>query len=160
MSAVVARAGDAVARLDRRPVPHRVILWAIPAAVRLLFSPEAAGDLDAIFELRVRSPRGPELERFAIVIRGGSCQVKRGGADDAGAAVTAGADDLVRMVAGTVGWPSLLANGQLLLTGNPFLALRFPGLLALRPTAQPRERTPHWTRGRRTRRSSGSEATS
>ena len=42
-----------------------------------------------------------------------------------------GADDLIRLVSGAVGFPQLLASGRLELAGNPFVALRFPGLFRL-----------------------------
>ena len=157
---LLARVGARVARLYRRPVPHRIVLLAIPAAVRLLFDPAAAAELDVAFELQVRPRRGREATRFAIVVRDGRCAVQRGGTSDAAAAVIAGADDLVRMASGAVGWPELLSSGRLELTGNPFLALRFPVLFRLPATAPPREQTPSWTRIPRTRRSSRSEATS
>jgi hypothetical protein len=160
MRRLLARLGARVARLDRRPVMHRVIVRAIPAAVRLVFDPGAATDLETTFELRVRDPRGREPTRFTIAVRECRCQVLPGPASDAVAAVIAGADDLVLMASGAVGWPELLSSGRLELTGNPFLALRFPVLFRLPPTSPPPAQTPRWARVPRTRRSSRSAATS
>lgn len=120
--------GDRVARLDRRPVPHRVIVAAAQRVMPRLFNPSAAGELDAVFELRVRDPAGGAEQRLGLVIRGGTCTVRPGPAPDAGAMVTMGADDMVRMASGAVEWPELLAAKRLELSGDPFLALRFPGL--------------------------------
>jgi hypothetical protein len=177
MSRWMARLGARVARLGRRPVLHRLIVAAIPVAVRVLFDPSAAADLETTFELRVRDPRGREPVRFTIFVRHCRCQISPGAAADAVAAVTAGADDLVLLASGAVGWPELLSGGRMELTGNPFLALRFPVLFRLpaspatvagatprpstpRPSTPRPARTRRWARAPRTRRSSRSAATS
>ncbi len=54
---LLSRGGERLAALDRRPVPHRAILRALPYAVSRRFDPMAAGDLEAVFELRVRRSR-------------------------------------------------------------------------------------------------------
>jgi hypothetical protein len=177
MSRLVTGLGERVARLGRRPVLRRLIVAAIPAAVRVLFDPGSATDLETTFELRVRDPRGREPARFTIFVRDCHCQVSPGAAADAVAAVTAGADDLVLLAFGAVGWPELLSGGRMELTGNPFLALRFPVLFRLpaspatvagatprpstpRPSTPRPARTRRWARAPRTRRSSRSAATS
>ena len=48
-----------------------------------------------------------------------------------GAAVELGAGDMIRMASGAVGWPELLSSRRLELSGDPFLALRFPNLFRL-----------------------------
>jgi hypothetical protein len=108
-----------------------VILRVLPRAIPRRLDAEAAGDLDATFELCVRSPGGREPSRFALQIAGGRCEIRPGPAPEAGASATVGADDLIRMVSGAAGWPELLAAGRLELAGDPFLALRFPGLFKL-----------------------------
>jgi SCP-2 sterol transfer family len=142
MSAVarsfLSRGGERVAGLDARPVPHRVILRAIPYAIPRRFDPEAAGELGAVFELRVRDPRGGEPTAFELTVADGGCQVNPGPAPDPGATATVGADDLIRMLSGAIGFPELLASGQLELGGDPFLALRFPALFRLPPRAASR----------------------
>jgi hypothetical protein len=42
---------------------------------------------------------------------------------------------MVRLVSGAVGWPELLSNGRLVMSGDPFLALRFPILFRLPASA-------------------------
>ncbi len=128
---VVSRSGARAARLDSRAVPHRVILRIIERTIPHRFDPEAAGDLDAVFELRVRDPRGLEPARFALTVSDRRCEVRAGPASDPVAIATLGADDLIRLVSGAVGFPQLLASGRLELAGNPFVALRFPGLFRL-----------------------------
>jgi hypothetical protein len=126
LKSALRRGGERVAALERRPVPRRVTLLAIPAAMRRMFDPAAAGDLEAVFELRVTGGA-----RYAIRVAGGACDVTREAAPEAGAAVEIGADDMVRLASGAVPWPALLAGGRLTLSGDPFLALRFPRLFRL-----------------------------
>jgi hypothetical protein len=128
---VVARGGEAVARLERRPLLYRAVLRAVPIAITRRFDAEAAGDLDALFELRIRDPRGNEPGRFTIKIHEGRCEVRRGGAGDGVTAVTVAAGDLVRLGSAATGWPELLGTGRLELTGNPFEALIFPTVFRL-----------------------------
>lgn len=66
-------------------------------------------------------------------------RLSRGAPSNAGATVSAEARDLLRLVSGSAGWPELLAAGRLELAGDPFLALRFPGLFRL-PSAPRRRR--------------------
>jgi hypothetical protein len=128
---VMSRGGARVARLDARPIPHRVILRVIQHAIPRRFDPGAARDLEAVFELRVRDPRGRQPALFGLAVADGRCEVAPGPASDPDASATLGADDLIRMVTGAVGFPELLASGRLELAGNPFIALRFPGLFRL-----------------------------
>jgi hypothetical protein len=135
--AIVGRSGSRVAELDKSPLAHRVILRLIPRAVPRRFDPEAARDLRAVFELRIRDPRGGEPTPFQLTIADGLCQVNPGPAPDPDATAALGADDMIRLVSGAIGFPELLASSRLELGGDPFLALRFPGLFRLPPQAGP-----------------------
>ena len=128
---IVSRGGARAANLNGRPVPHRVILRALPRGISRRFDPSAAGDLQGVFELRIADPRGGEPARFQITVSEGSCDIRRGPASEPGATATVGADDLIRMASGATGFPELLATGRLELGGDPFLALRFPALFKL-----------------------------
>ncbi len=101
---------------------------AVQTGMRRRFDPIAAGDLDAIFELRLADVDA----RYAIQVSGGQCQVARGAAPEAGARLTIATGDLLRLVSGVAQWMELLAARRLELTGDPFLALRFPQLFGLR----------------------------
>ncbi len=136
--AVVSRGGARVAELDARPLPHRLILRMLPSTIARRFDPEAAGDLAAVFELRVTDPHDGGPARFQLTIAAGRCEVKPGPATEAGATATVWAGDLIRMVSGAVSFPELLASGRLELAGDPFLALRFPSLFRL-PASSARE---------------------
>ena len=127
----VARGGAVVARFEDRQLLYRAILRAIPIAIPRRFDAEAAGDLDALFELRIRHPQGHEPARFAIKIHDGRCEVRPGGAGDGVTAVTVAPGDLVRLASAATGWPELLSSGRLELDGNPFEALRFPTMFRL-----------------------------
>jgi hypothetical protein len=130
------RSGDRVARVDRRVVAHRLIMRAVPLALTRRFDPESARGLDAVLELRVRDPDGGRADAFEVKISGGTCQVRPGPARSPGATVQIGADDMIRLASGAVGWPELLSSGRLELSGDPFLALRFPMLFRL-PSQSP-----------------------
>ena len=93
------------------------------------FDREAAQDLTATFALRVRV--GRRRVTNGLHVDRGRVRVSRGAPQDPGATVTVQVRDLTRLASGAVGWPQLLASGQLELTGDPFLALRFPGLFRL-----------------------------
>jgi hypothetical protein len=128
---IVSRGGARVADLDARALAHRIFLKALPYAISRRFDPSVAGDLRVVFELLVSDPRGGEPARFQLTVADRRCEVKPGPAADAGATATVGADDLIRMASGAISFPQLLAAGRLELGGNPFLALRFPGLFRL-----------------------------
>jgi hypothetical protein len=127
----VSRGGVRVAQLDRRPVLHRAILRVVEHAIPRRFDPEAAGDLQAVLELRIRDPRGRQPTPLQLEIADRRCLVTAGPAAEPAATATLGADDLIQMVSGAVSFPELLASGRLELSGNPFVALRFPGLFRL-----------------------------
>ena len=92
------------------------------------FDRQAAEGLTATFALRVRSMNGRRPRTLLIEVDEGRL---RRGSGQPSATATLFAGDLARLAAGTVGWPELLASGRLELTGDPFLALRIPGLFRL-----------------------------
>ncbi len=139
---MIRRGGEHVARLDRRPVPHRLILKAIPRAIETRFDPGAATGLEATFELRIRDRSGGPPAAFALDVRDTCCEVRPGPARAPGAVATVGADELIRLVSGSAGWPQLLSTGRLELAGDPFLALRFPTLFRLPVSDSPQPRSP------------------
>ena len=110
--------------------------WAIARAIPLRFDGTRATGLTAAFELRVRERAGREPLRFTLQIDDGACHVRSGASGDAGAVATMGLADLIRLSLGLVGWPKLMSAGRLELSGDPFLALRFPSLFRL--PAKPR----------------------
>jgi hypothetical protein len=127
----LSRGGARAAHLDEHRAPRRAILRAIPYALTRRFDPAAALALDTTLELRVTDSAGGPEARFAIRIAGGACRISRGAAPDSHAQAAIGADDMIRLASGAVGWPELLATGRLQLSGDPFLALRFPNLFRL-----------------------------
>jgi len=128
---VVRRGGARLAGLDRYLGTHTVLLLGIYVVIPLLFRPEHAGDLDASFELRIRNPRGGDPDACAVLVAGGRCRIAFGCNPKARVIVTAGADDLIRMASGDIGWPQLVSARRLTLWGDPYLALRFPLLFGM-----------------------------
>ena len=110
--------------------------WAIARVIPLWFDDAQAAGLTAAFELRVRERAGRAPLRLTLDINDSTCVVRRGADGTAGAVATVGLADLLRMATGLVGWPKLMASGRLELSGDPFLALRFPALFRL--PAEPR----------------------
>ncbi len=133
---MLSRSGIRLARLDRRPAPHRLVLRALPRVLQARFDARAATGLQAVFELRVSDPGGEPPSRFQLLVSESSCQVTPGPASSPGATATLGADDMIRLVSGSVGWPGLVSSGRLELTGDPFLAVRFPSLFRLPVSAR------------------------
>ena len=95
------------------------------------FDRQAARELTATFAVRVRVARRRRPLAFGVRVEQGRMRVSWGAPVEPGASVTVEARDLMRLGFGTVGWPQLLADGRLELAGDPFLALRFPGLFRL-----------------------------
>ncbi len=127
----VRRGGVRVARLDRLPGGHLALVRLIERALPRLFNPAAAGELNAVFELRITNPRHRAPDSFGLTISDATLRITRGPAARAGATVSIGADDVVLLATGETGWAALLAGRRLVLSGDPFLALRFPRLFGL-----------------------------
>ena len=125
---LISRSGARLAKLDQRQLPHRLIVRAMPLAISNRFDPRAATDLEATFELRVRDHNGGEATRFQLLVSNGRCEARSGHAANPQATATLGADDMIRLASGGIGWPELLSTGRLELTGDPFVGLRFPNL--------------------------------
>ena len=131
LAAAISRAGARVAELDARPGTHRLVLKAIPQVMLRRFNPAQADGLDCVMELRVVDPAGGDAAPFAITISGGRCTITAGAAADPGAGAIVRGDDMIRLAAGAVGWPELLATKRLGMFGDVFLAIRFPLLFGL-----------------------------
>ncbi len=131
VQAVLRGGGERVASLSTHGATHAAAMRAIRLALPARFDPQRAGDLEATLELRVRRPGGEGFTPLRLRISQGQLHVSPGPASQAGAAVELGADDIVRLAAGAVGWPELVSAGRMTLTGDPFLALRFPSLFRL-----------------------------
>jgi len=132
---IVRHGGARVAQLDRVPGGHLALVRMIERVLPRLFDPAAAGDLDATFALQITHPRGRRPDVLGLTVRDGRLTVTRGRPPHAGATVSIGAEDMVRLATGDAGWPELLAGKRLALAGDPFLALRFPRIFELPASA-------------------------
>jgi SCP-2 sterol transfer family len=95
------------------------------------FDRRNARGLTATFELRIRVRRGREGLPFTVRIDDGRLRLRPGSPPRAEATATLHARDVLRLGIGRASWPQLLASGRLELAGDPFLALRVPGLFKL-----------------------------
>jgi hypothetical protein len=137
VSALRQRAGQRLARLDRRRTAHWIMLRVIPRAIAMRFDPTASQGLQATLELAIRDPRGRSPARFELAIAGTSCSVRSGAAQRPGARAVVGSDDLILLASGAASWPELLSSGRFELSGDPFLALRFASLFKLPVRLEP-----------------------
>lgn len=131
LSAVVRTGGNQMARIDGNPHGHAALLLSVYVLIPFLFDPKWAEDLDASFELRVTDPAGGDPDVSTVVVREGRCEVVPRPEPSAPVTVTIGADDIVRMSSGVIGWPQLVSSGRMVLWGDPYLAMRFPLLFGL-----------------------------
>ena len=99
------------------------------------FDRNAARGLTVTLALHIRVARRRKPLSFALRIEDGHLRVRRGAPAAAAATITMRLRDLLALAVGSTGWPQLLAAGRLELTGDPFLALRFPGLFKLPASA-------------------------
>jgi SCP-2 sterol transfer family len=109
----------------------------VALAMGLRFDPARAEGLNATLGLRLRILGGRRILPLTLRVRDGRCEVTPGSSPDAGAQVAIGLLDMIRVGLGVVPWPGLLSSGRLELTGDPFLALRFPTLFRLRAVGSP-----------------------
>jgi hypothetical protein len=124
-------AGRWLAALDRHPTGHRLMVRALPGAIRRRFDPGSADGLEAVFELAIRDPRGQDPDRFELAITDTRCSVRPGAPEQPGARAMMGSDDLILLATGAASWPELFSSGRFELSGDPFLALRFASLFQL-----------------------------
>ncbi|MFL5829234.1 MAG: SCP2 sterol-binding domain-containing protein [Solirubrobacteraceae bacterium] len=118
------------------------------------FDRRSARGLTATLELRIRVLPRRRGTPVSLLIDDGRLRIRPGAAAAPGATATVALTDLLRLGVGAAAWPQLMANGRLTLSGDPFLALRFPSLFrlglgnsasgCLRPT---RKRRPALPRG-------------
>jgi SCP-2 sterol transfer family len=95
------------------------------------FDRRSARGLSATLELRVRVLPRRRGVPVSLLIDDGRLRIRPGPPAAPGATATIGLSDLLRLAVGAAAWPQLMASGRLTLTGDPFLALRFPSLFRL-----------------------------
>lgn len=93
------------------------------------FERDGARDLDATFALRVTV--GRRAAPVTVRIDPAGCAAKAGLSGPVNATAGLTLADLLRVALGRASWPELIAGGRLSMQGDPFLALRLPGLFRL-----------------------------
>jgi DNA-binding HxlR family transcriptional regulator/putative sterol carrier protein len=91
-------------------------------ALKWRFDPEAAGDLDASYELRVAD------DRFRIEVAGGRIETRRGDAQAPDAIIEAGPETLEAVIVDGRDFADAVRSGDLRIEGDEGLASRFLGL--------------------------------
>lgn len=118
-----------------------LLVRAIPVVFPLKFRKDVAGDINGVLELSLIDPRGGTPDRIQLVMKNGRCRGTRKPTLRPDSTATMHIADLVRLGAACVeaGW--LTNDGRVLLSGDPFLFVRFPAAFGLhtRPLyAEPR----------------------
>ncbi len=129
--AALAAGGQRAARIDNHPRSRQFALAALPQVIARRFDAEAARGLHATLEVRIAASPGGEEVRYTARIDDGTLDFRRGAAPDARAWFGGSLADLILVVSGSEPWTALMAQGRLELGGDPFTALRVPGLFRL-----------------------------
>jgi len=127
----VAGLSDEQLSLFERGALRWVLVRAIPLVFPLKFRKSVGRDIDGVLELRLINPDGSEPDRIQLAMKNGRCRGNRSGKHRPDATATMHISDLVRLAAACVeaGW--LANDGRVLLSGDPFLFVRFPAAFGL-----------------------------
>jgi putative sterol carrier protein len=128
---IVTRLGAWGARSPFPPDSQAIGAGSIVLALRSLFDPEVAGDLEASYELRLGE------ERFDVQIAGGKVELSRAGAEDAAVDGSIEADPatLAGLLTGQLQLDEAIATGAVMVEGSRRAIARF---LRLFPMPEPR----------------------
>ncbi len=120
-----------LSRFERGPI-RWVFVQAITRLLPRKFSKSVGKDIAGVLEFRLVDPAGGEPDRIQLVMKNGRCRGVRNGALRPDATATVHIADLVRLGASCVdaGW--LVADGRVVVTGDPFLFISFPGAFGIR----------------------------
>ncbi|HET7573956.1 MAG TPA: helix-turn-helix domain-containing protein [Solirubrobacterales bacterium] len=126
---IVTKLGAWGARSPLPPEAREIGADSIVLALGSLFAPEAASDLEAIYEIRLGE------ERFRVAIAGGELDLSRGPAADATASIAVpDAPTLAAILTGQLPLDDALASGAAQIVGGKQAAKRF---LRLFPMPEP-----------------------
>jgi DNA-binding HxlR family transcriptional regulator len=128
---VVTKLGAWGARSPIPPDSQEIGPDSIVLALRSLFDPELAGDLSAVYELRIGE------DRFRVDVANGGIELSRGAAEDPTVSIAAAdAGTLAAILAGQLPFDDAIAAGAAQLDGSKQAAKRF---LRLFPMPEPCE---------------------
>jgi DNA-binding HxlR family transcriptional regulator len=131
---VVTKLGAWGARSPIPPDSQEIGPDSIVLALRSLFAPEVAGDLSAVYELRIGE------DRFRVDVADGEVELSRGAAEDPAVSIsTTDAGTLAAILAGQLPLDDAVATGAARIEGAKQAAKRF---LRLFPMPEPCECSP------------------
>ncbi|HEY1354991.1 MAG TPA: winged helix-turn-helix transcriptional regulator [Solirubrobacterales bacterium] len=125
---VVTRLGAWGARSPLQPAGTRIGIDSIALALRSLFDPERAGEISAVYELRV------DGDRFTVSVDAGEIGLRRGAAQEPAVAIEGGPAELAALITGEVSLDAALESGALAIEGGRREVARF---LRLFPMPEP-----------------------
>lgn len=128
----VAEMSDEQLAWVEKGLARRAFLQGVQRGLPRKFKKSVGGDIDGVLELRFVDPAGGEPDRIQLVMRRGRCRARRNGTARPDATALMHLSDLVRLATGSVeaGW--LANDGRVVLSGDPFLFVRFPAAFGLR----------------------------
>ncbi len=116
---VVTALGAWGARSPRPPEHLRISAGSVVLALRSLFDPEAAGELEASYELRL------DDQRFHVDVAAGEITLSRGPAESPAAVIEAEAATMANLLGGQVTLDQALDSGDLEVEGRKRVVARF-----------------------------------
>ena len=116
---VITKLGTWGASSPLPPAGTRIGVDSIVLALRSLFDRDRAGELSAVYELRV------DGTRFRVTIDGGEIELARGGAEAPELAIDGAPADLAALFAGRVSLDAALDSGAVRIEGGRREAARF-----------------------------------
>jgi DNA-binding HxlR family transcriptional regulator/putative sterol carrier protein len=122
---VVTRLGAWGARSPLSPAGTRLGADSIVLALRSLFDPDRAGDLNAVYELRI------EGSRFTVTVAGGEIELARGAAGAPELAIEAEPAELADLITRQIPLDAALESGAVKIEGGRREAARFLRLFPL-----------------------------
>jgi putative sterol carrier protein len=93
----------------------------LPAAL----DPEAAEDLDAVYQFDLTGPHGGQ---YVVTIRDGACAVEEGTHADPHVTLSMAAEDCLKVLNGQLSGPAVVMTGRLRITGDVGLAMQLKSL--------------------------------
>jgi DNA-binding HxlR family transcriptional regulator len=116
---VITRLGAWGARSPLPPAGTRIGVDSIVLALRSLFDPERAGDLSAVYEIRIGG------QSFRVTVDDGELDLARGAAEAPDLVIEGEAGDLAALLTGRLDLEAALESGPLRIEGGKREASRF-----------------------------------
>lgn len=120
-----------VRRALRGPTRRALFLWAVFAAMPRAVRGRALARERVVIEWRITGRRDGRPDVRQLVIEDGAATVLAGEPREPQLRLTIDAVDLLLLATGNASGPALFVRGDVEIDGDPWLAMRLPGLFAI-----------------------------